>query len=272
MKISAGCLSLLFAPVIGYGQIIHSPITVASAPLGSYSQNFSDVFSFTNNPASIVSLKEAAVGVFGERRGMMEETSYYSMAIGLPLQGAGIGLQVNYFGFDDYNESQIGAAYGKKLGKFLDIGAQFNYYSVNMSGYGNAFAVNFELGAMLHLSDDFHFGFHLYNPIGGKLGKKGLEKLAWVYSIGAGYEASKQVFVSAEIIKEENKEVNVHVGLQYVFAKQIFARAGIMTALGSPYAGVGLRWERFRLDMTVGYHPQLGLTPGILLIYHLKKE
>jgi hypothetical protein len=272
MKIILGYISLLFGSTMGYGQTIHSIITTPYVQMGAYSKNFSDAFSFTDNPASIVSLKQAAVGVVGERRGMMEETSYYSIVFGLPLAGAGLGLQLNYFGFEDYNESQIGIAYGKSLGKFLDLGAQFNYYSVHMSGYGNAFAINFELGAMLHLSDDFQFGFHVYNPIGGKLGKQGLEKLASVYSVGAGYEVSKQVFVSAEIIKEENKEVEVNMGLQYVFAKQFFARAGILATVGNPYAGVGLLWDRFRLDMAVGYHPQLGFTPGLLLMYHFKKE
>ncbi|HEX4374253.1 MAG TPA: hypothetical protein VHZ50_13210, partial [Puia sp.] len=74
------------------------------------------------------------------------------------------------------------------------------------------------------------------------------------------------------IIKEENKPVNVNGGLQYVFAKQFFARAGIITETTSPYFGFGLRWAAFRIDATVSYHQQLGFTPGFLIIYEFKKK
>ena len=115
-------------------------------------------------------------------------------------------------------------------------------------------------------------GFHVYNPIGGNFGKNTNEKLASIYNAGFGYEASSQVFISAEIIKEENRPVNVNAGLQYIFAKQFFARIGIVTESTSPYVGFGLRWKEFRLDATVSYHPQLGFTPGLLLIYQFEKK
>jgi len=63
----------------------------------------------------------------------------------------------------------------------------------------------------------------------------------------------------------------VHTGIQYQFAKQFFARAGIASATSTGYAGFGVSWSNFRLDVTGSYHPQLGVSPGLLLIMDFNK-
>ena len=54
--------------------------------------------------------------------------------------------------------------------------------------------------------------------------------------------------------------------------KQFFARAGFMSDTGSGYAGFGVGWKNFRLDLSGSYHPQLGFSPGILLVVNLKES
>jgi hypothetical protein len=236
------------------------------------SKEFTDVFSFTNNQAVLSSYRNVQGGVYGEQRFLLKETSFFSMAIALPTSAGGFGFQANYFGYNDYNESQLGIAYGKTLGKMVDIGVQFDYYRIVISGYGSMSTMNFEVGAMFHLAENIHLGLHAYNPAGGRFGKHTGEKLASLYNIGLGYEASKQVFISAEIVKEEDRPVNVNVWWQYVFAKQFFARSGIATQTASPYAGIGLLWSDFIINIAVSYHPQLGFSPGLLLIYQFRKK
>ncbi len=255
-----------------FGQIIHSPVQANYVHSATYAKEFADAFSFSNNQAALTSLKTITAGVYGEQKFLLRESSMYSFVFVLPTSAGGFGFQANYFGYSDYNESQLGIAYGKRLGKMVDIGAQFNYYGIRIAGYGNASTVNFEIAAMFHLTEKLHFGIHAYNPVGGKFGKNTEEKLASIFNIGLGYEASKQVFVSAEIVKEENKPVNVNAGLQYLFAKEFFAKGGIETQSSSPYAGIGFLWTFFRMDVAVSYHPELGFTPGILLIYQFNKK
>ena len=163
-------------------------------------------------------------------------------------------------------------AYARKLGKVLDVGVQFNYYSYRIPSYGNASTINFEIGAMMHVTDKLNAGIHVYNPVSGKLGKNNDEKLASAYKMGIGYDASDKFFISIEIIKEEDKPVNVIAGLQYHFAKQFFAKAGFISETTSAYAGAGVAWKNLRLDISSSYHPQLGFSPGILLIMNFKKN
>jgi len=255
-----------------FGQIVHSPVRAHYVHATTYSKAFADAFSFTDNQAELSSYQSINIAVYSEQRFLLKETSLYSLAVTFPFSSGGMGLQANYFGYSDYNESEIGIAYGKVLGKMVDIGVQFNYYHVLIANYGSMSTVNFELASMFHVTERIHLGIHAYNPVGGKFGKATGEKLASLYNIGLGYEASKQVFVSAEIAKEENKTVNVNAVLQYIFAKQFFARAGVETQTASPYAGIGLLWNNFRIDIAVSYHPQLGFTPGFLMMYQFGKK
>lgn len=202
---------------------------------------------------------------------MLSELNSYTAAIGIPTRSGNFGLKANYYGFSDYNETQLGLAYARKLGNKADVGAQFNYNGISISsGYGNSSAISFEAGTVLHISEKLHAGIHVNSPVGGKFGKNGDEELSSVYTLGMGYDASEKFFVSAEIVKEEDRPVNVNAGLQYKFIPQLMARAGISSGTSSAWLGLGLTIQSFRLDVTTNYHPQLGITPGLLLLFNFK--
>ena len=272
MKRTCLIISLICFNLLINGQTVRRPVAAIYTGLGAYSINHADVFSFTTNQASLAQMKNASAGVYGERRFMLDELSLYQLAIALPTNSGNFGVKAGYFGFSDYNESQMGIAYARKLGSKMDIGVQFNYNGIMLNGYGNSSALNFEIGTVFHLTDKLNAGIHAYNPVGGKYGKNSEEKLASIYTVGLGYEASDKFFVSAEIEKEENQPVNVNAGFQYKFLPQFIARAGIATNTSNVYAGVGLFIKTFRLDVVASYHPQLGVTPGLILIYDFSKN
>ena len=255
-----------------FAQAIRQPIAAGYIGLGAYSKNHVDAFSFTSNQAALAQIKNSAAGVYGERRFLLSATNMYSAIFVLPTTQGNFGLQADYFGFKNYNESQIGLVYAKSLGSKLDIGVKFNYYAFRIPSYGNSSAVDFEIGAITHLSEKLNIGIHAYNPVGGKLSKTDNEKLSSIYKFGIGYEASENFFVSTEIIKEEDQPVNVDAGFQYNLKKQFFVRAGTSTETANSYVGAGIAWKTFRLDITASYHQQLGITPGLLLIINLNKK
>jgi len=253
-------------------QSLRRPIAASYIGLGAYSINHVDVFSFTSNQAALAQIKNPAIGVYGEKRFMLDATNMYSAVAALPTKQGNFGIQADYFGFKNYNESQIGVAYARSLGKLLDIGIKFNYYSFRIPAYQNSSSINFEIGAILHLTARLNAGIHFYNPVGGNLSKTNNEKLSSIYKFGFGYEASENFLMSAEIIKEEDLPVNVNAGVQYNFLKQFFARVGIASENESPYAGAGVSWNSIRLDISASYHPQLGFSPGLMLIVNFKSK
>ncbi len=270
-KIYLFFLLFIFAASL-QAQSLRRPIAATYIGLGAYSTNHVDVFSFTSNQAALAQMKSPAIGVYGERRFLLAETNMYSAVAVLPTKQGNFGLQADYFGFKNYNESQIGIAYARSLGSMLNIGIKFNYYSYRIPAYENSSAVNFEIGAIAHLTDKLNAGVHFYNPVGGTLTKTNNEKLGSIYKFGIGYEASENFIVSAEIVKQEDLPVNVNAGVQYNFDKRFFARLGIASENESPYAGAGISWNNFRLDISASYHPQLGFSPGLMLIINFKSK
>ncbi len=269
LLLSAVCHYAVTAQSLRY--TLAQPYTALSA----YSRQQNDPLSFTGNQAALAQLQHAGFGVYGERRFMLRETAAYTLATSMPTRFGNVGIQLNYAGFKNFNENRIGLAYARKMGKKIDVGVQFNYYSYRVPAYGNASTLNFEMGMMLRLTEKLNAGLHVYNPIGGKLGKSSIpgaadEKIAAAYKLGMGYDVSEQFFISSEIIKEEDKAVTVIAGFQYQFAKQFFVKGGFISESTAVYAGAGIAWKKLRLDITSGYHPRLGFSPGILLIMHFK--
>ena len=265
------CLFLLIANSI-FSQSLRKPIAAPYTGLGAYSIHHVDVFSVTSNQAALAQIKNTSAGFYGEKRFLLAETNMYSALIAVPTEEGNFAFQADYFGFKNYNESQLGIAYAQNVGKNFDLGVKFNYYSFRIPGFESPSAVNFEIGAIVHLTERLNAGIHFYNPVGGKLSKTENDKLCSVYSFGLGYEASDNFLISIEMVKQEDLPVNVNVGMEYDFAKRFFARFGIASQNGSPFAGAGVCWDNFRLDASVSYHPQLGISPGLMLIMNFKKE
>ena len=253
-------------------QSLRKPVSASYIGMGAYSMNHADVFSVTSNQAALAEMENAAVGFFGENRFLLAETNMYSAIIALPTKEGNFAFQADYFGYKNYNESQLGIAYARNVGKKLDLGIKFNYYSFRIPGFESPSTVNFEIGVICHFTEKLNGGIHMYNPVGGRLSKTENDKLSSIYSFGLGYEASDNFFVGAEIVKQEDLPVNVNAGVQYNFAKQFFARFGIASQNESPYGGAGVSWKNFRLDISASYHPQLGFSPGLMLIMNLKPK
>jgi hypothetical protein len=264
-------LVLLIAVLFANAQPIRQPVAAAYTGLGAYSMQQQDVFAFTNNQAALAQVKSLAAGVYAERRYMAENISMYTAALAMPTRAGNFGINVRYFGFTNFNEYQAGLAYGRSLGKKVDVGVQFNYYGYRVPGNISAATVNAELGAIFHLTDKLNAGVHVYNPIGGVLAKTD-EKISAAYKFGLGYDASDKFFVTAELVKEESMPVNLNMALQYRFVKQFFVRGGVNTGTNSSYAGAGMFFGQFRMDIAAGWHPQLGLSPGLLFIYNFAEK
>ncbi len=251
-------------------QSLRYSISMPYINLGAYSTKQIDPFSFTSNQAALAQVKDAGVGVYGERRFLLAQNSVYGLAAAIPTKKGNIGLQINYAGFANFNEQKLGLAYARSLGSKVAIGVQFNYYGYKIPAYNNASTINFEAGVLIHLSEKINAGVHVYNPVSGKLGKGSDEKLASAYKFGLGYDASDNFFISTEIVKEENQPVNVTGGFQYHFKRQFFVRAGFRSDNSTGFAGVGFAVNSFRVDVASSFHPQLGVSPGLLLVYNFK--
>ena len=99
--------------------IARRPIAAPYIGLGAYSINHVDAFSFTSNQAALAQIKNACYWSLWRKRFLLNATNMYSAVVAMPTKQGNFGLQIDYFGFKNYNESQIGLAYARSLGSKL---------------------------------------------------------------------------------------------------------------------------------------------------------
>lgn len=245
----------------------HLPAGTGYLQLTSYSRQFSDAFSFTGNPAALTAISQFTAGLYSERRFLLEALSTYAAVAVLPTASGNFGFCGRYAGNAACHEAAGGLAYGRNLGSKLAVGVQFDYLTFAAAGYGAAATLQVGAGALVRLSPQVQAGLQANHPVRSGLGRKNPEALPAVYTAGLGYDASPQVFLSAEVQKVEDQPVCVRAGLHYQFAQKLLARAGVQSATAAYYLGFGVRLPHLRVDVSVSLHPYLGATPGLLLLY-----
>ena len=211
------------------------------------------------------------VGLFGERRFMLQDLSWYQVAATLPTRSGNFGVKGTYFGNTSNTEAELGLAYGRKLGDKIAIGGQFNYYTQRIPQYYSTNAISVEAGVLLKINEQVQAGFHIYNPNGAALAKTD-EKLPAMYTVGFGYEPSDRLLVSGEVLKIEDEKINFNALVSYHFDKRLYAKAGVRTAQEVYTIAGGVKLSTFSLEVMTAVHPQLGITPGLLVLFHKKEK
>jgi hypothetical protein len=207
------------------------------------------------------------VGLYSERKFFQAELNSYLVAACVPMSPGNFGVKLGLAGSPFYQEMQAALAYARKLGIKADLGLQFNYSTIQIPLYGNSSAISFEAGTIFHISQKFHTGFHIGNPVGGRYGKNKEEKLPSIYTMGMGYSPSENLLVSIEITKEEFHPVEINAGIHYRILPVLELRLGMAVVSSTFSAGAGFSFKSFQLNILSSYHPQMGITPGLAIIF-----
>lgn len=235
--------------------------------LNAYSNKPPDLFSTVNNQAALAQLKSKSVGLYGERRYLVEGLNNYLGVAAIETKSGCFGIELGYFGFNRFNQNRAGLAYALALGNRMNMGVQFNYHSINIPGYTRASSLGFELAALFHLTDKLTTGIQISNPVGGRFGQTGRNKLPSVYRGGIGYDPSREFYAGIEFIKEELMPAYVNAGIQYAGIPGVTIRAGFISASNSWWMGICYLWRSLRIGISIGFHPILGITPGFFFLY-----
>ncbi|CAL1520214.1 hypothetical protein [Chitinophaga sp. MM2321] len=233
------------------------------APLGNdvgagvYSQHFQDVFTASQNPAGLSCLRGLTAGIYGERRFMLQEAPFYMAMAAVPVGAGAFSAGVTRFGSSAYYQQKISGAYGRSAGRKIGVGAQFNYESVVLPGYGSTTAFSFDAGLLWHVSKKLHTGLHVYRSQGMPL----------IYSAGAGFEASPDFLLTTEAVKEGDGTAFVKAATCYRIAPQLALLLGMATRPPYNNAGVYFLIHALRIGVSVSIHPQLGITPSTTIIW-----
>ena len=252
-------------------QVFHERVKSAYITGGAYSEQFTDAFSFTGNPAVLGTARSGRLALSAERRWMLKELDYYQLAGSFPAGSGGIGFQFHYTGDADYNESALAMAYGKNLGS-VSLGLQLRYEVYHAAGYGNKPDGSVTLGLRFHPAEKLYAGLVFSSTVFERKEQANPEKGPGDYIMGFGYEASAGVLISIQFIKEAGIPLNLIGCIDYRWSDQFFASLGMETNSASPYIKAGWRKNQLTIEWFTAYHAALGFTPGLVLLWEGKKK
>ena len=272
LRTITGSILLSILLTTSQAQQLRVPLSATAPFVAAYSAKEADVFSFAANQAALANITSASVGFYAEKRFLLQELSFYGLALALPTSSGQFGLTARYLGHSAYNEASAGLAYGRKLSALVDIGAQFTYHTQKAAAQGTASAVYAEAAALFHLSKQVHAGLQVSNPTSVRLGKEGGEQLPFMYTAGVGYEVSDRFFVGGELQKRQGAALGVNAGMQYRFDNRLWARTGFRSVTDSYYLALGAGLKFAKLEAMACVHPQLGITPALQLVFTSKEK
>lgn len=242
-----------------------------SLALGNSSVTLSDPFSVFNNQGGMAFLKDISIGLFTERKFLLSDIGYNAFGFTLPTKSGVFGVSAGYFGFDLYNEKKAGLAYSRLLTENIAAGIQCDYLGTSIAEYGNASAFTFEAGMMVKIGDKITTGAHVFNPVRVSSGIAG-EKIPTTLDIGISYEPDKKVLLTTEAFKDIDQPAQFRAGVEYRIADALHLRCGIQTNPSIYTFGVGINVKNLKIDLASQYHPVLGITPGVALVYSFAKK
>ncbi|UYQ91857.1 hypothetical protein MKQ68_17360 [Chitinophaga horti] len=190
---------------------------------------------------------------------MMKELSAWSVAAVVPTMGGAFGGVIAGSGGRLYAEQYYKLAYGRPLGDQVNVGLGFSYASRRAQGYERQGAMAVNGGLLCRLAEHVRAGFHVFYPAGNWMPVVG--------TAGITYDASVHCSLSMEL-RKEGTAAPVAVGvLEYRPVKYFGCMLGVATRPQLHYAGFNCVKGRIRAGLTGSYHPQLGITPNMMIVW-----
>ncbi len=226
----------------------------------------------SNNQATLGFNKDWGAGFSYENSYLAKELSLNSLALVMPTNKGSFIIDLNYFGYSQYNETKIGFGYGMALSERFAVGVQMDYLRTAIGNdYGSKNIFTFEVGILAKLNEEITLGAHVFNPIQAKLNEYNNERIPALLKIGLEWKLSDNFIASAEVQSDINNELAVMGGLEYRIKKILYTRIGVGSGPNIFSFGVGLNMKNFRLDFSSSMHQLLGYSPQISLYYQFKK-
>ncbi|PWS28960.1 hypothetical protein DHW03_03750 [Pedobacter yonginense] len=236
--------------------------------MGNNGAAVSDVWSVQANPAAISNLQKLSISINYIKHLFSNEISTQAFVAVLPFKQNFVGLSFQRYGFSAYNEHKIGFAYAKKFGDNFSTAINANYHQIKISSYGATKGFSVDLGALYHFDNQLIFGAFVSNPSKQKFNSAEIAaNIPISFNIGASYLASDRVLLAATISEVIHNQIEVKFGLEYQLMSLLSLRGGLSAKPFKQYAGFGLNYKKFLLDMATTYDANLGSAPQIALGY-----
>ncbi len=241
--------------------VLDGRMPAAGLATGNITTVHRDIMAVQGNQAGLGFAGEAQLYASAESRFGVQGLNYFSAAAMYPSQWGGLGFSVQYYGVDQYRESLLGLAYGKRIMTNMAIGVKFDHLTVRIPSYGKKSTIMVELGILSSIGDKVWVGFHFLNPFEIKFIEE--EAISRIIALGVRYDLSDRTYLAMEIEKSSYLDANIKVGMEYDVMERLALRIGINTHPALITFGIGYRMEHgLQMDFGSSVHQVLGISPA----------
>lgn len=259
----------LFAVLLCCNLMLAQPVAPgaeATAMGGSFVTQQS-VFSSRHNVAGLAFLEKNTLA-FGVRNNFLANNlnDFYLLS-NFKIGHGVLGIDFLNYGFDAYQQNEVGLSFAQKLNKNWSLGARLHYAHNNIPAESvSRYLFAADLG-ILGKIENWRFGASLQNLLQSKWQGRVEEREPSVFRLGAGYYFEGETTLTAEFYKANNATSDIRLGFNYAPISALDLRFGFATLQPSVSFGVGFSLKNFQFNFAAAWHQQLGLSPVSDLIY-----
>lgn len=241
-----------------------------NAAMGGATVAHVDLWSAHQNQGSMAFVKESAIGVNYGRRFSLSELSQVGLAAIWHSELGNFALTGHRDGFESFNRTKFGLAYGRLFGDKIGIGVQFNLMNTYIAETENQpLGFTFELGMRYVINDDFSIAAHYFNPTRSRIHPDFDDRYSTILRAGFEFAPSEEFCLAGEAYQDMNQDIAFRLGIDYAILEAIHLRTGFSTGTNQFGGGLGIVVEKLNIDLSAQLHRTLGWTPQVGLSYRL---
>jgi hypothetical protein len=210
------------------------------------------------NPSSISFAKHAEVGASLYRRFEMKELTTRAGYVCLPNRFLNAAAQLSYFGYEDYNVTQVQTCASKRISSEAAFGiglACQNEYSFLSEDNGTVFSA--DAGFCGNIGNNLKWGLLAENLLSTD------EDVPLICSAGLEYALLDEAGMMIECSYDFRNDFSVSAAIEYIIAEQFIVRGGYNSGRNTPSIGLAYNNNRWKAETAFLLHPLLGVSSAV---------
>jgi len=181
-----------------------------------------------------------------------------------------VSLSISSYGFSDYKENKISAAFTRKLMDNLALSANFDYNQTSISEHGQTSYLTYGIGLAGNFSKRISYGVYAFNFQNNEIAPSS-DSNAFI-QLGVSNKVTDKLTLHGEAEKYIDENLNIKIGVNYRLHPSVALRLGYYTDPGAFSFGFSYFLSPLlQIDMAAQYDILLGTSPSISLQYRGSK-
>jgi hypothetical protein len=239
--------------------------------LGRASVSASGPEALYNNPAGLNNFSGFLVNINALRRYNIAGLDYYSGGMAYGIGNSIFSLRLMQQGLDDFQESNFGFSYTRKLAESIVTCVTFNYNHLSQSEFSGKVFFTFDIGLQSKVSEKFILGMSIVNPTNRKIDD--FHAINAGIRLGSKFLISNELNIYTEIQKNIGFDPEIKVGIEYSIVENFNVLIGVIPTYSEYSFGLSYRFNNtMQINGAFLYDQRIDISPAFGLTYNANQQ